>query len=127
MKPILSIAKPHIFNIPHSKYLYSQNSPRIFRSDLRKTNVEINERRMNMLLSDNTKRVIDNFPYTEDMIASNVKPYANCIWNYSISQEGANLIDVDYKSLVLTLLPRTTGKFSRFGLKVNKLRYTNKA
>ncbi|MDO5399214.1 MAG: Mu transposase C-terminal domain-containing protein, partial [bacterium] len=25
--------------------------------------------------------------------------------------------------LVLTLLPRTTGKFSRFGLKVNKLRY----
>ena len=34
---------------------------------------------------------------------------------------------MDYKTLVLTLLPRTTGKFTRFGLKVNKLRYTNNA
>ena len=32
---------------------------------------------------------------------------------------------MDYRTLVLTLLPRTEGKFSRFGLKVNKLRYHN--
>ena len=32
---------------------------------------------------------------------------------------------MNYKTLVLTLLPRTEGKFSRFGLRVNKLRYTN--
>ena len=36
---------------------------------------------------------------------------------------GANLITVEERDLVLTLLPRTTGKFSRYGLKVNKLRY----
>ena len=35
----------------------------------------------------------------------------------------ANLLSVDAKTLILTLLPRTTGKFSRDGLKVNKLRY----
>lgn len=36
---------------------------------------------------------------------------------------GVNLIEVGERELILTLLPRTTGKFSRFGLKVNQLRY----
>ena len=35
----------------------------------------------------------------------------------------ANLIAVQNKELVLTLLPRTTGRFDRTGLKVNRLRY----
>ena len=73
----------------------------------------------------NTKRVIENFSYTEDMLSSDVKPYANSIWNWGKIQQGANLIDIDSKTLMLTLLPRTEGKFTRFGLKVNKLRYTN--
>lgn len=59
------------------------------------------------------------------MIAENVKPYANCIWNYEIEQIGANLITTDYDTLVLTLLPRVTGKFTRKGLIVNGLRYKN--
>ena len=33
------------------------------------------------------------------------------------------MITVSKRELVLTLLPRTTGKLTRFGLKVNKLRY----
>ena len=50
-------------------------------------------------------------------------PYANSIWNWSKVQSEANLIPVSYDELVLTLLPRTTGKFSRKGLTVNRLRY----
>lgn len=73
----------------------------------------------------NTKRVIENFSYTEDMLSANVKPYANSIWNYGKTQQGANLISVSKEELMLTLLPRTEGKFTRFGLKANKLRYTN--
>ena len=57
------------------------------------------------------------------MLADGVKPYASDIWNYGLNQAGANLIPADYNTLVLTLLPRTTGKFSRKGLIVNKLRY----
>jgi len=71
----------------------------------------------------NSQRIIESFPYTEAMIEADVKPYANCIWNWGKSQIGANLIDVDARELMLTLLPRTTGKFSRYGLKVNKMRY----
>ncbi|MCM1220070.1 MAG: transposase family protein [Lachnospiraceae bacterium] len=71
----------------------------------------------------NSQRIVESFPFTEEMIAANVKPYASQIWNWGISQIGSNLIEVDAHSLMLTLLPRTTGKFTRYGLKVNKLRY----
>ena len=42
-----------------------------------------------------------------------------------MSQPGANLIPVDREQLLLTLLPRVTGIFTRHGLKVNQLHYTN--
>lgn len=71
----------------------------------------------------NSQRIIESFPYTEAMIEADVKPYASQIWNWGKSQIGANLIDVDARELMLILLPRTTGKFSRYGLKVNKMRY----
>jgi transposase InsO family protein len=73
----------------------------------------------------NTKHLIENFPYTQEMIGMGVKPYANDIWKYGIENlRGCNLIDgISQEELVLTLLPRTTGKFSRYGLKVNGMRY----
>lgn len=71
----------------------------------------------------NCERVIQNYPYTEEMLTDGVLPYANTIWNWKRNEAGTNLIDISNKDLVLTLLPRTTGKFTRFGLKVNRLRY----
>ena len=38
---------------------------------------------------------------------------------------GVNLIEITKEEIELTMLPRTTGKFTRFGLKANKLRYHN--
>lgn len=73
----------------------------------------------------NTKRLIENYPYTEDMISSEVKPYANAIWNYGKEQVGANLIPMDADYLIKVLLPRAEGRFTRQGLKVNGLRYEN--
>lgn len=77
---------------------------------------------LHCILYYNNQRVVD-FPFTESMIAKGIKPFASAIWNWGIRQEGANLIDVDKKKLILTLLPRTTGRFTRRGLMVNKLRY----
>lgn len=73
----------------------------------------------------NTKIIKENFPYSEKMLSENIKPFSNCIWNYSMKQMGVNLIDIDSNTLILTLLPRTTGKFSRKGLVVNRLHYKN--
>lgn len=71
----------------------------------------------------NCKRVLKNYPYTELMLIDRVKPYANEIWNWKQNRRESNLIEVKKSDLILTLLPRTEGKFTRNGLTVNHLRY----
>ena len=72
----------------------------------------------------NCERVIKSYPYTSEMLENNVKPYANEIWKWKVENDiGTNLISVSNKDLILTLLPRTSGKFTKYGLKVNRLRY----
>ena len=73
----------------------------------------------------NSKRVIENFSYTDDMLKSKVFPYASEIFTYGINLDGVNLVKVDKWQLMITLLPRTSGKFTRFGLIVNHVRYKN--
>ena len=73
----------------------------------------------------NSRRLLRNFPFTEEMLQSSVKPYASAIWNWGMEQPEANLISVSQKQLILTLLPRTMAQFTRKGLIVNKLRYSN--
>ena len=73
----------------------------------------------------NTKSVVENFPFAEDMIDANVKPYRNAIWNYMLEQYGG-LISITSEELVLTLLPRTPAKFTRKGLMANGIRYRYK-
>lgn len=73
----------------------------------------------------NTNRIIEHFPYSEAMLEATVPPHSSAIWNYGMSQPGANLITVDRDQLLLTLLPRAAGMFTRHGLKVNQLHYSN--
>jgi putative transposase len=102
---------------------YQERGAHDYRKDACMTMTDFEKIILHCIIYYNSQRIIENFPYTEAMIAANVKPYASCIWNWGKSQMGANLIAVGTKELILTLLPRTTGKFSRFGLKVNKMRY----
>lgn len=74
----------------------------------------------------NTQRILNNFPYTDDMLENRIEPYANNIFQYGLSLDGVNLIDINKKQIELTLMPRTTGKFTRTGLIVNNVRYKNK-
>lgn len=73
----------------------------------------------------NSQRVIENFPYTDDMLKSKVSPYASEIFAYGINLDGANFVKTDKRQLMLVLLPRTSGKFTRSGLIVNHVRYKN--
>jgi len=57
------------------------------------------------------------------MLRDKVRPYASDIWAWGKKQLGSNLLQINKKDLVFTLLPRTTGRFDRTGLKVNKMRY----
>jgi len=71
----------------------------------------------------NNSRIVENYPFTEEMLSSGIKPYPRDIWNYGKGQSSADLIEVSYDDVMMTLLPRTTGSFTRYGLKVHKLRY----
>lgn len=102
---------------------YQERGAHDYRKDACMTMIDFEKIILHCIIYYNSQRIVENFPYTEAMIAENVKPYASCIWNWGKSQMGANLIEVGAKELILTLLPRTIGRFSRFGLKVNKMRY----
>ena len=102
---------------------YQERGAHDYRKDACLRMIDFEKIILHCIIYYNAQRIIENFPYTESMIAENVKPYASCIWNWGKSQMGANLIEVSAKDLVLTLLPRSIGTFSRFGLKVNKMRY----
>ncbi len=102
---------------------YQERGAHDYRKDACLTMMDFEKIILHCMIYYNSKRIIENFPYTEAMINAGVKPYASCIWEWGKSQIGANLISVDSRELILTLLPRTTGKFGRTGLKVNKLRY----
>ena len=71
----------------------------------------------------NCERPIENYPYTPEMLDANVSPYANAIWNWKKENTESNLIEVSRKEMVLTLLPRAKGRFTRRGLTANGLRY----
>lgn len=71
----------------------------------------------------NTGRVVESFPYTPEMINDSVQPFSCSIWNWEKEKMGDNLIEVSSQQLILALLPRKMGKFSRSGLRVNNLRY----
>ena len=102
---------------------YQERGVHDYRKDACLTMTDFEKIILHCMIYYNSQRIIENFPYTEAMIADKVKPYASCIWEWGKSLIGANLIGMDSRELMLTLLPRTTGKFGRTGLKVNKLRY----
>lgn len=102
---------------------YQERGAHDYRKDACLTMMDFEKIILYCIIYYNSKRIVENFPYTEAMINEQVKPYASCIWEWGKSLIGANLIAVGSRELVLTLLPRTTGRFGRTGLKVNKLRY----
>ena len=102
---------------------YQERGAHDYRKDACLTIADFEKIILHCMIYYNSQRIIENFPYTEAMINAGVKPYASCIWEWGKSLIGANLIAVGSRELVLTLLPRTTGRFGRTGLKVNKLRY----
>ena len=101
---------------------YQERGAHDYRKDACLTLREFEQIILHCIVYYNSRRVID-FPFTEEMLVDGVKPYASDIFSWGRKQMGANLINIDPRRLILTLLPRVTGKFTRKGLQVNGLRY----
>lgn len=102
---------------------FQERGARDYRKDACLTLMEFEKILLHCIIFYNSKRVLKDFPYSEDMLESKVQPYSNCIWNWCMEQKTANLIQTDIQQLILTMLPRTQGKFTRYGLSVGKLHY----
>ena len=72
----------------------------------------------------NSKTIVEKFPYSEEMLDAEIQPFRNTLWEHSMSENG-QLISVTEKELILTLLPRTSGTFTRSGLVANGIKYRN--
>ena len=94
-----------------------------YRKDACLTLMEFEKILLHCIIFYNSKRVLKDFPYTEEMLKSKAQPYSNCIWNWCIEQKTANLVQTDIRQLIMTMLPRAQGKFTRYGLSVGKLHY----
>lgn len=105
---------------------YQQRGCRDYRKDACLTLEAFETIVLRCIIYYNRRRVIDNFPYSDEMLSNKIPPHSSDIWNWSKLQPGANLITVSHEQLQLTLLPRATGVFTRYGLKANKMRYYRK-
>ena len=115
--------KPYLKGMGVIEPDYQQRGARNYRLDACLTIDDFRKVLVRCIVHYNSKRKISSVSYSSDMIANQVKPYPNELWNYGTKLPGANLISVDSEKLRMTLLPRTTGTFSRKGLTVNGLRY----
>lgn len=104
---------------------FQERGARDYRKDACLTLKEFETVLLHCILYYNSKRIVERFPYSADMLNAGVKPTASSIWNHALTQPDSNLITVSYDALICTLLPRTTGNFGRTGLTVNRLRYRN--
>ena len=96
-----------------------------YRKDACLTMMDFEKVILHCILYYNSKRILKDFPLTKAMVDDGVVPYSHTIWNWGKEKAASNLISVSYDELILTLLPRTTGRFTRNGLVVNRLRYQN--
>ena len=102
---------------------YQERGARDYRKDACLTIHDFETIILRCILYYNSQRIVGNFPYTKEMISDGVKPYAASIFEWGRKQPGADLIKVSKEKLIQVLLPRTEGRFSRYGLKVNGMRY----
>ena len=101
---------------------YQERGAHDYRKDACLTLREFEQIVLHCIVYYNSSRVVD-FPFTEEMLADGVKPNASSIFAWGKKQMGANFIAVAPQKLIQTLLPRTTGTFTRKGLRVHGLRY----
>ena len=101
---------------------YQERGAHDYRKDACLTLREFEQIILHCIVYYNSSRVVD-FPFTEEMLAAGVKANASSIFAWGKNQMGANFITVAPSKLIQTLLPRTTGTFTRKGLRVHGLRY----
>ena len=122
---IQGIYKPFLKNKGVIEKDFQQRGSHDYRKDACLTLDDFNKVILHSIIFYNSKKIINNFPYTKELLDDKISPLPCSIWNNQLKNNQGNVISVSIEKMILTLLPRSTGKFGRTGLKVNNLRYKN--
>lgn len=117
--------RPHLKGKGWIEVDFHERGAHDYRKDACLTLNQFEQILLNCILFYNSNRVIENFRMTEEMIDDEVKPIPCNIWSGASENLGHNLIPINKEQLIKTLLPRTTARFTRKGLSVNGVHYTN--
>ena len=118
--------KPYLLGKGYIEPDFQERGVHDYRKDACLTLYDFEKILLHCIIFYNSSRIIEEFRMTEEMLADNLKPIPCHIWKWAGENLGSNLVSVDKEKLMLTLLPRTTAKFTRKGLAVNGLHYHNK-
>ncbi len=103
---------------------FQQRGARDYRKDASLTIKDFELILIRCIIFYNTKRILEEFPFSEEMLQKEIRPYASNIWNFCKNKYNPMIkIKKDYLNKIM--LPRTIGTYSRNGLIVNGLRYIN--
>ncbi|MBQ9156268.1 MAG: hypothetical protein IJ137_05765 [Eubacterium sp.] len=95
---------------------YQERGGHDYRKDACLTLEEFERVILHCIIYYNSRRILENFPYTEQMLTNRLPPFACEIWMSDVEEGNADLIEVDEEELLLTLLPRVKGTFTEAGL-----------
>lgn len=115
--------KPHLKGKGVIEPDFQERGGHDYRKDACLTMNDFEKILLHCILYYNNNRIMGEHYLTREMVSAGVQPTANSVWQWSYTQQGANLIPMDAEQLRLTLLPRAEGTFTRRGLIVHKQRY----
>lgn len=73
---------------------YQQRGSHDYRKDACLTLYQFEQILLRCILFYNSKRIIENYPFTEDMLQERVLPTSCSIWDYGLKQASADLLDI---------------------------------
>lgn len=125
---VQSLFKPHLKGKGVIEPNYQDRGAHDYRIDACLTLRQLETILLRCIIYYNTHRLLEHFPYTDEMLSKGIIPCASAIWNYGRQKlQGTNLIPVSVNRLMLTLLPRAKARFTRYGLLANGMRFANDA
>lgn len=110
--------------LPGAVYKTRERGVPDYRLDAQLTLDQFRRMMIQFILRHNNTRRMKNYELLPAMMSDGIQPYPLEIWNWGLKRAG-RLIELDYQSARLGILPRKRAKVTRYGIEVDGLFYTS--
>lgn len=78
--------KPHLKGKGVIEPDYQERGAHDYKKDAKLAMADFEKVILRCIIYYNSQRIIENFPYTKEMIQNQIQPFASCIWEWGVSQ-----------------------------------------